>query len=350
MVSKINLNNDLKDYVIQQFGNTNPDHKSTTEILSCFEEKFLHDTAINLSLENTYHIVFIHHFAISNKDKTIDEMTNKLRIEPETYREILNAIYYNYEETNSLKLNKKNKVRQIYRQLWTHDFYEWFEIKGHSLFCRRSNRDRRMSSLKADRRQNIKVRLITDFKMACVKGKLDRLQDVYDLRSYSFIEELKKTLVQAIYKYEFKDKLTQTLSNPNHIIGQAILTVREEVKYQGHSYSKSTEYKYLNAIIEGLDPIINCLSLSIIRSPQLEKEVADINESLEDSLMMLKKYRRLHAVSDHGLGTYIILMTLLENIRDYILEKYDVIVDRRKQLNRRSKMQIMPLIQMIQSR
>ena len=81
----------------------------------------------------------------------------------------------------------------------------------------------------------------------------------------------------------------------------------------------------------------------------MEQEVGYINENLENSLVMLKKYRRIHGASEHGFGRYIKLMTLLENIRDKVLEKYNVIVDRRKLSNRRSKSQVRALVQMTEA-
>ena len=349
MASKTNFSNKSKDWLIKQFSNANLDDKSITETISCLEKKFLHDTAINLNLNNIYYLVFVNKFSIVNKDKSANEIAKQLDIVPETYREILRVIYQNFEQNRSLKLNENNKARQVYQQLWINDFYEWFNNKGYLLLCRRSNKDRRNNLLTADRRQNIRGRLITDFKIECVKGKLDRLQDVYNLCSYSFIKELKQTLVKAIYKYELKDKATQNLSSPAQVIDEVISIVREQFEYQDKLHLESTEYNYLNAIIEGLDPIANSLSTTIIGSPHLEQEVGYINENLENSLVMLKKYRRIHGTSKHGFGRYIKLMTLLENIRDNVLEKYDVIVDRRKVSNRRSGSQVRSLVRMTEA-
>ena len=349
MASKNNFSNESKDWLIKQFGNANFDDKSITETLSCLEEKFIHDTAINLNLNNTYYLVFINKFSRINKDKTGSEIAKQLDIAYETYREIMSRIYENFERIRSLKLNGDNKATQVYRQLWINDFYQWFDKQGYSLLCRRSNKDRRNNLLPVDRRKNIRGRLITDFKIECVKGKLDRLQDVYNLRSYSFIKELSQTLAQAIYKYEFKDKANQNLSSSAQVIEEVISIVCEQFEYQDKLHSESTEYNYLNAIIEGLDPIANSLSTTIIGSPHLQQEVGYINENLEDSLVMLKKYRHIHGASKHGFGKYIKLMTLLENIRDNVLEKYNVIVDRRKLSNRRSGSQVRSLVRMTEA-
>lgn len=349
MASKYNFSNESKDWLIKQFGNANLDEKSITEILSCLEEKFLHDTAIDLNLSNTHYLVFVNNFSIGNKDKSANEIAKQLDILPEIYREIMGGIYEIFEQNRSLKLNRDNRARQVYRQLWINDFYEWFNNQGYLLLCRRSNKDRRNNLLTIDRRQNIRGRLITDFKIECVKGKLDRLQDVYNLHSYSFIKELNQTLAKAIYKYEFKDKATQNLSSSAQVIEEVILIVREQFEYQDKLHSESTEYNYLNAIIEGLDPIANSLSSTIIGSPHLEQEVGYINENLEDSLVMLKKYRHIHSASKHGFGRYIKLITLLENIRDNVLEKYNVIVDRRKLSNRRSGSQVRALVPMTEA-
>ncbi len=349
MASKNNFSNESKDWLIKKFSNANLDDRSITETLFCLEEKFLHDTAINLNLNNTCYLVFVNNFSIANKDKSSNEIAKQLDILPETYREIMRRIYEKFEQIRSLKLNETNKARQVYRQLWINDFYEWFDNQGHLLLCRRSNKDRRNNLLTVDRRQNIRVRLITDFKIECVKGKLDRLQDVYNLCSYSFIKELNQTLAKAIYKYEFKDKATQNLSSSAKVIEEVISIVREQFEYQDKLHSESTEYNYLNAMIESLDPIPNSLSTTIIGSPQLEQEVGYINENLEDSLVMLKKYRRINGASKHGFGRYIKLMTLLENIRDNVLEKYNVIVDRRKLSNRRSVSQVRSLVPMTEA-
>lgn len=349
MASKNNFSNESKDWLIKQFSNANLGDKSITEILSCLEEKFLHDTAINFNFNNTFYLVFVNTFSRVNKDKNANEIAKQLDIVPETYREILSRIYEKFEQIRSLKLNGEDKARQVYQQLWIDDFYEWFDNQGHLLLCRRSNKDRRNNLLTVDRRQNIRGRLITDFKIACVKGKLDRLQDVYNLCSYSFIKELNQTLAKAIYKYEFKDKATQNLSSSAQVIEKVISIVRQQFEYEDKLHSESTEYNYLNAIIEGLNPIANSLSTTIIGSPHLEQEVGYINENLENSLVMLKKYRRIHGASKHGFGRYIKLMTLLENIRDKVLEKYNVIVDRRKLSNRRSKSQVRALARMTEA-
>lgn len=349
MARKTNFRNESKDWLIKQFSNANLDDKSITETLSCLEEKFLHDTAINLNLNNTYYLVFVNQFSIANQDKTANEIAKQLDILPEKYREIMSRIYQNFAQIRSVKLNEENKNRQIYQQLWINDFYEWFDNQGYLLLSRRSNKDRRTNLSTTDRRKNIRGRLITDFKIECVKGKLDRLQDVYNLCSYSFIKELNQTLVKAIYKYELKDKATQNLSSPDQVIEEVISIVREQFDYQDKLDSESTEYNYLNAIIEGLDPVANSLTTTIMSSPHLKQEVGYINQNLEDSLAMLKKYRRLHGTSEHSLGRYIKLMTLLENIRDNVLEKYDVIVDRRKLSNRRSGSQVKSLVRMTEA-
>ena len=349
MASKNDFSNESKDWLIKQFSNANLDNKSITETLSCLEEKFLHDMAINLNLKNTYYLVFVNKFSKINQDKSANEIAKQLDISYEIYTEIMSTIYENLEQIRALKLNGDNKARQVYRQLWINDFYEWFNNQGYSLLCRRSNKDRRNNLLTVDRRQNIRRRLITDFKIECVKGKLDRLQDVYNLRSYSFIKELNQTLTKAICKYEFQDKATQNLSSSAQVIEEVIPIVREQFEYQDKLHSESTEYNYLNAIIEGLDPIANSLSTTIIGSPHLKQEVGYIHENLEDSLVMLKKYRRIHGASKHGFGRYIKLMTLLENIRDSVLEKYNVIVDRRKLSNRRSGSQVRSLVPMTEA-
>ena len=349
MASNNNLSNESKDWLIKQFSNANHDDKSTRETLSCLEKKFLHDTAIDLNLNNTYYLVFINKFSMSNKDKSENEIAKQLDIVPETYRDILSVIYDNFEQIRSLKLNENNKDRQVYQQLWINDFYEWLSNQGYLLLCRRSNKDRRSNLFTIDRRQNIRGRLITDFKIECVKGKLDRLQDIYNLSSYSFIKELNQTLAQAISKYEFKDKATQNLSSSPQVIEEVVSIVCEQLEYQDKLPSESTEYNYLNAIIEGLSPIANSLSTTIIGSPHLEQEVGYIKENLEDSLVMLKKYRRIHGASKHGFGKYIKLITLLENIRDNVLEKYNVIVDRRKLSNRRNGNQVKSLVRMTEA-
>ena len=349
MASKNNFSNESKDWLIKQFNNAKIDDKSTTENLSYLEEKFLHDTAIKLDLNNTYYLVFVNTFSRINKDKNANEIAKELDIVPETYREILSRIYDNFEPITSLNLNEKDNAKQVYQQLWINDFYEWFDNQGYSLSCRRSNKERRNNLLTVDRRQNIRGRLITDFKIECVKGKLDRLQDVYNLCSYSFIKELNRTLAKAIYKYEFQDKVTQNLSSPAQVIEEVISLVREQFEYQDKLHSESTEYNYLNAIIEGLDPIANSLTTTIIGSPHLEQEVGYIHENLENSLVMLKKYRRIHSASKHGFGRYVKLMTLLENIRDNVLEKYNVIVDRRKLSNRRSGSQVRSFVPMTEA-
>ena len=349
MTSKNNFSNESKDWLIKQFSHANVDHNYVTKTLFCLEERFLHDTAINLNLDHTFYLVFVNQFSRTNNDKSIQEIANQLDIPSETYRETLEVICRNFAQLRSLKLNKDNQARQVYQELWINIFYEWFNNKGYLLLCRRSNKDRRSNLLNVDRRQNIRRRLITDFKIECVKGKLDRLEDVYNLYSYSFIRELKQTLVKAIHKYEFKDKVIHNLSSPTQVIEEVIAIVCEQSEYQDKVHSESTEYNYLNAIIEGLDPVANSLTTTIMSSPHLKQEVGYINQNLEDSLAMLKKYRRLHGTSEHSLGRYIKLMTLLENIRDNVLEKYDVIVDRRKLSNRRSGSQVKSLVRMTEA-
>jgi hypothetical protein len=104
-----------------------------------------------------------------------------------------------------------------------------------TLFCRRSRQERRKIDAKFDRRQNTKQRLITDFKIECVKGKLDKLQDKFDLlTSYRFIIELKTTLIKAVSRYEFRDKLSLNLSNSTKVIEEAILKIRKELDLQNN--------------------------------------------------------------------------------------------------------------------
>ena len=349
MANRNNFSNESKDWLIKQFSNANISDKSITEILSCLEKKFLHDVAIKLDLNNSHYLVFVNQFSRTNKDKSVEEISKQLDIDSGTYKDILSKIYDKFEKIRSLKPNKKDKATQVYQQLWINDFYEWFDNQGHLLLCRRSNKERRNNLLTVDRRQNIRGRLITDFKIECVKGKLDRLQDCYNLRSYSFIQELNRTLTKAIYKYEFKDKASQNLSSPAQVIEEVISIAREQFEYQDKLHLESTEYNYLNAIIEGLDPIANSLTTKIISSPHLEQEVGYIHENLENSLVMLKKYCRIHGASKHAFGRYIKLMTLLENIRDNVLEKYNVIVDRRKLSNRRNGGQVRSFVQMTEA-
>ena len=346
MESKVDHSIEEKEVLIQQLFNLKINDKSVAKTLFYFETKFLHDTAINLSLNNVYYIVFVNHFSVTNKDKNIREIAKCLDIIPEIYKKTIKEIYQKFARVNCFELHDdNNETRQIYQKLWNHDFYEWFNSKGYSLLCRRSNQERRTSLLKTDRRQNFRRRLIIDFKLECVKGKLDILQNIYDLYSYSFIEELKKTLIKAINKYEFKDKLTQKLSDPNQIIEQVIVAIQEEVEFQEQSDLESSGCSYLNAIIDSLNPLINNLSLSIISSLQLKEKVNCINYNLEQSLVMFEKYHSSHRVSKDNTARYMTLITLLENIRDRIIDDYDVILDRRKQSNRRNNSQIISLIQ-----
>ena len=87
--------------------------------------------------------------------------------------------------------------------------------------------ERRNNGKEYDRRlpQNLRRRIITEFKIACVKGKFDNLYEVVDLQRTSKYVSLKLLLVSSLNSYQIlNDK--GNICDPEKVISAAMIKVK----------------------------------------------------------------------------------------------------------------------------